>query len=188
MHTTQHLLIHWIGRMKTTRQATPRPSATSIAVGEEQAPLITNNHQKHSINQSLDTVYEMKRHDVQPNEMKGGGKSRPSAYTSLSASNLPYQLSGGPSLYVSIPSTSPPSYNINRDVSAASRDAEVANSMCDLCCPDRIDSFFKITERGSSIGQEIRSGAVTFVTMAYILIVNAQVSHKQKRVECEYSP
>jgi hypothetical protein len=43
------------------------------------------------------------------------------------------------------------------------------------CCPDRIDSFFRITERESSIAQEMRAGAVTFVTMAYILIVNAQV-------------
>nr|MCW1092104.1 hypothetical protein [Streptococcus anginosus] len=35
-----------------------------------------------------------------------------------------------------------------------------------------IDSFFKISERGSSIGQEIRGGVVTFFAMAYILVVN----------------
>lgn len=36
----------------------------------------------------------------------------------------------------------------------------------------RIDSFFKITERGSTIGTEIRGGLVTFFTMAYIIVLN----------------
>eukprot|EP00823_Brevimastigomonas_motovehiculus_P004098 TRINITY_DN261_c0_g2_i1.p1 TRINITY_DN261_c0_g2~~TRINITY_DN261_c0_g2_i1.p1 ORF type:complete len:528 (-),score=117.00 TRINITY_DN261_c0_g2_i1:300-1883(-) len=40
---------------------------------------------------------------------------------------------------------------------------------------DQLDSFFKISERGSTIGTEIRAGAVTFITMAYILIVNPMV-------------
>jgi AGZA family xanthine/uracil permease-like MFS transporter len=35
-----------------------------------------------------------------------------------------------------------------------------------------IDRFFKITERGSSIGTEIRGGLVTFFTMAYIIVLN----------------
>jgi AGZA family xanthine/uracil permease-like MFS transporter len=36
----------------------------------------------------------------------------------------------------------------------------------------RIDSFFKITERGSTIGTEVRGGLVTFFTMAYIIVLN----------------
>ena len=40
---------------------------------------------------------------------------------------------------------------------------------------DRVDNYFKITERGSTIGREIRSGCVTFLTMSYILLVNPQI-------------
>ena len=35
-----------------------------------------------------------------------------------------------------------------------------------------LDQFFKITERGSSIGREVRGGVVTFFTMAYIVVLN----------------
>ncbi|AYF97478.1 NCS2 family permease [Protaetiibacter intestinalis] len=35
-----------------------------------------------------------------------------------------------------------------------------------------IDRFFQISERGSTLGTEIRGGVVTFVTMAYIVILN----------------
>lgn len=35
-----------------------------------------------------------------------------------------------------------------------------------------IDKFFEITKRGSSVGAEIRGGLVTFVAMAYIVILN----------------
>ncbi|UOQ58146.1 NCS2 family permease [Leucobacter allii] len=35
-----------------------------------------------------------------------------------------------------------------------------------------IDRYFHITERGSTFGAEIRGGLVTFVTMAYIVILN----------------
>lgn len=35
-----------------------------------------------------------------------------------------------------------------------------------------MDTFFKITERGSTVGQEIRGGVVTFFTMAYIIVLN----------------
>ena len=35
-----------------------------------------------------------------------------------------------------------------------------------------MDRFFKITERGSTVGREIRGGVVTFVTMAYIIVLN----------------
>jgi adenine/guanine/hypoxanthine permease len=36
----------------------------------------------------------------------------------------------------------------------------------------RIDSYFQISDRGSSFGGEVRGGIVTFVTMAYIVILN----------------
>ncbi len=32
--------------------------------------------------------------------------------------------------------------------------------------------FFKIKERGSSVGQELRAGLTTFLAMAYIIAVN----------------
>lgn len=35
-----------------------------------------------------------------------------------------------------------------------------------------LDRFFHITERGSTIGREVRGGFVTFFTMAYILVLN----------------
>ncbi|WP_303324605.1 NCS2 family permease [Actinomyces radicidentis] len=35
-----------------------------------------------------------------------------------------------------------------------------------------LDRFFHITERGSTIGREVRGGVVTFFTMAYILVLN----------------
>ena len=38
-----------------------------------------------------------------------------------------------------------------------------------------LDSFFKVSERGSSVGTEIRAGVTTFLVMAYILFVNADV-------------
>ncbi|HWS57292.1 MAG TPA: NCS2 family permease [Actinotalea sp.] len=36
----------------------------------------------------------------------------------------------------------------------------------------RVDSFFKVTERGSSLGTEVRGGLVTFFTMSYIIVLN----------------
>jgi len=36
----------------------------------------------------------------------------------------------------------------------------------------KIDSYFSITKRGSTIGREVRGGIVTFVAMAYIVILN----------------
>ncbi|MDU0348188.1 NCS2 family permease [Actinomyces sp. MRS3W] len=38
-----------------------------------------------------------------------------------------------------------------------------------------IDRFFHITERGSTVGREVRGGLVTFFTMAYILVLNPLV-------------
>ncbi|HET8767755.1 MAG TPA: solute carrier family 23 protein, partial [Pedococcus sp.] len=35
-----------------------------------------------------------------------------------------------------------------------------------------IDGFFRITERGSTVGREVRGGLVTFFTMAYIVVLN----------------
>ena len=35
-----------------------------------------------------------------------------------------------------------------------------------------LDGFFKITERGSTVAREIRGGVVTFITMAYIVVLN----------------
>ena len=36
----------------------------------------------------------------------------------------------------------------------------------------RLDRYFRITERSSSFGQEVRGGLVTFFTMAYIVVLN----------------
>ncbi|GAA4809438.1 NCS2 family permease [Nocardioides caeni] len=36
----------------------------------------------------------------------------------------------------------------------------------------RIDRYFRIAERGSTVGREIRGGVVTFFTMAYIVVLN----------------
>ncbi len=38
--------------------------------------------------------------------------------------------------------------------------------------PTGLDSYFKITERGSTVPREIRGGIVTFFTMAYIIVLN----------------
>jgi AGZA family xanthine/uracil permease-like MFS transporter len=35
-----------------------------------------------------------------------------------------------------------------------------------------IDSYFKISERGSTVARELRGGVVTFLTMAYIVVLN----------------
>ena len=35
-----------------------------------------------------------------------------------------------------------------------------------------LDRFFHISERGSTIGREVRGGLVTFFTMAYIVVLN----------------
>ena len=38
--------------------------------------------------------------------------------------------------------------------------------------PRLLDNYFKITERGSTVGSEVRGGVVTFVAMAYIVVLN----------------
>ena len=35
-----------------------------------------------------------------------------------------------------------------------------------------VDDFFKISQRGSSVAREVRGGVVTFLTMAYIIVLN----------------
>ena len=37
---------------------------------------------------------------------------------------------------------------------------------------NRLDRFFEITARGSSLGAEVRGGLVTFIAMAYIIVLN----------------
>lgn len=37
---------------------------------------------------------------------------------------------------------------------------------------DPVDRFFRIGERGSTYGREIRGGFATFFTMAYVLVLN----------------
>src|SRR4051794_41408568 len=40
-------------------------------------------------------------------------------------------------------------------------------------CQDlHVDKFFKISERDSTVGREVRGGLVTFFTMAYIIVLN----------------
>ncbi len=38
-----------------------------------------------------------------------------------------------------------------------------------------LDGFFHCTERGSSLGTEVRAGVTTFLMMAYIIVVNPQI-------------
>jgi len=38
-----------------------------------------------------------------------------------------------------------------------------------------LDSYFHITERGSSVGTEVRAGVTTFLVMAYIIFVNVDI-------------
>ncbi len=38
-----------------------------------------------------------------------------------------------------------------------------------------LDSFFKLTERGTTIGTEVRAGLTTFMVMAYIIFVNPSI-------------
>src|SRR5205809_8092236 len=45
-----------------------------------------------------------------------------------------------------------------------------------------LDSFFKITERGSTVPREIRGGVVTFFTMAYIVVLNPLIIGTAKDV------
>jgi AGZA family xanthine/uracil permease-like MFS transporter len=50
----------------------------------------------------------------------------------------------------------------------------------------RLDSFFKITERDSSVGRELRGGIVTFFTMGYIIVLNPLILGFAPDVEGNY--
>ena len=49
-----------------------------------------------------------------------------------------------------------------------------------------LDSYFKISERGSTVGREVRGGLVTFFTMAYIVALNPLIIGLTKDVEGKY--
>src|SRR4051794_33892 len=44
-----------------------------------------------------------------------------------------------------------------------------------IIAPSRIDRFFHLTERGTSIAREVVAGATTFAAMAYIIAVNPAI-------------
>ena len=49
-----------------------------------------------------------------------------------------------------------------------------------------MDRFFSITERGSTVGREVRGGIVTFFTMAYIIVLNPLIIGTQTDGAGEY--
>ena len=40
---------------------------------------------------------------------------------------------------------------------------------------EQLDKIFGVTEAGSDVATEIRAGGATFLTMAYILLVNPSI-------------
>lgn len=48
----------------------------------------------------------------------------------------------------------------------------MASATKDTGVLSKVDAYFKISERGSSFGQEVRGGLTTFFTMAYIVVLN----------------
>ncbi len=46
-----------------------------------------------------------------------------------------------------------------------------------------MDTFFKITERGSTVAREVRGGVVTFFTMAYIIVLNPIILGPAKDID-----
>ena len=49
-----------------------------------------------------------------------------------------------------------------------------------------LDSYFKISERGSTVGREVRGGFVTFFTMAYIVALNPLIIGLSKDAEGKF--
>lgn len=47
---------------------------------------------------------------------------------------------------------------------------------------NRLDRFFEISARGSSLGAEVRGGVVTFIAMAYIIVLNPIILSSNKDV------
>ncbi len=52
--------------------------------------------------------------------------------------------------------------------------------------PRASDGFFKITERGSTVGREVRGGLVTFFTMAYIIVLNPIILRLRTDIDGEF--
>ena len=48
------------------------------------------------------------------------------------------------------------------------------------------DKWFHMTERGSNLGTEVRGGIVTFVTMAYIVVLNPLIVGTAKDINGNY--
>lgn len=49
------------------------------------------------------------------------------------------------------------------------------NSVADARPRNALDRYFKITERGSTLGREVRGGIATFLAMSYIVVLNPLV-------------
>ena len=49
-----------------------------------------------------------------------------------------------------------------------------------------LDSYFKISERGSTVAREVRGGIVTFLTMAYIVALNPLIIGLAKNADGKY--
>jgi AGZA family xanthine/uracil permease-like MFS transporter len=49
-----------------------------------------------------------------------------------------------------------------------------------------VDTFFKISDRGSTVGREVRGGVVTFFTMAYIVVLNPLILGYVKDADGRY--
>ena len=45
----------------------------------------------------------------------------------------------------------------------------------------RLDEFFELSARGSTLGAEIRGGVVTFIAMAYIVVLNPIILSERGR-------
>ena len=53
---------------------------------------------------------------------------------------------------------------------------------------NRLDRFFEISARGSTVATEIRGGVVTFVAMAYIVILNPIILSGTARMSTGATP
>jgi AGZA family xanthine/uracil permease-like MFS transporter len=51
---------------------------------------------------------------------------------------------------------------------------------------NRLDVYFRISQRGSTVGREVRGGLVTFVAMAYIIVLNPLIIGTVTDVDGQY--
>jgi len=65
-----------------------------------------------------------------------------------------------------------------KNAAVSTRTSTKASSSSSPSQVSRLDRFFHITERGSSISREIRGGIVTFFSMSYILVLNPAILSK----------